>query len=794
MKMSSDKPLPTGPLVEVPQSEQSVISTIPPTPREEIAESGILDSNDNPGVKKQYLDTPSKKPLPPRKIRRRPPEEGQTSSVRMDVTLNMAVRSRSQSQERSAIDERLSQCKKRPHSGVFEINSNTTWEKLAQENVTLKDERKQLTDLKVNLEKKSDVDNAKIESLQEELKATKDAKNVLEPQRNRAEKELTYLQNILQKAVQEAISRNAKLEEMNKALRLEATQARNINEKVMALQQSVINQLGELKETLHKKDKFIGQLKEERLVLMKTRDALQFEAAGAEHAQQHLASKDHIVGNLTDENLALRREIEAVTSELEMLKEQERKLTDEIWRMDGAPIVDRTVSDRSMQASWNEMVGNQTSPSQKHTPALTYGSSHDSPGIASPQAEILRKINDLILHGGGDLNDVFNSKSGDQEAINGSPRLRGLGIKVPTSADEFKNLAVGDASTRTLGAYTTAQTQPDTQVTNTSMTYAATQVQSQFQNEKTGQRSNYINKGVHTVPVTVVDNLGTILPPTVYVDTDVQPTSMEPKEPSSSSLETLKEKRASIFKPIYRIISSRPKDSYKKKTNGSGEATVAPEVVTNSGDLVVRGFAFEVDSGGVESGQGLELPALPSFPISKKEQYGNSTVRMQDDGVHTDPPQDRATSVPVENRRPQRLTFNSHIPSISSRLLSAGIAPNSSQTFTLPFRSKKEFDESEKALNPSVVDNEDGVGHEEPVMRGNVKKATPWWWYLALGLAVLVILTYALFEERRFWRDANELTRRAVISMRDERWESDWFEKIGYTLDQKFTIDRTGFC
>jgi hypothetical protein len=793
MKMSSDKPLPTRSPVEVPQSEQPVISTIPPTPQKEIAESGILDSNDNPDVKKQYLDTPSKKPLPPRKIRRKAPAEGQTSSVRTDVTLNTAVQSRSKSQERSATDERFSQRKKRPHSGVFEINSNATWEELAQENVTLKDERKQLTDLKISLEKKSDVDTAKIESLQEELKVTKDAKNALEPQRNRAEKVLTDLQDIHQKAVQDTISRNLRLEEMNKALRLEAIQARNAKEKVMALQQSVINQLGELKETLHKKDKFIGHLKEERVVLMKTRDALQSEAAEAEHVQQLVANNDHIIGNLTDENLALRRETEAVRSELEMFMEQERKLTNEIWRMDGVQIVDRTASDGSTQGSWNKMIGSQTSPSQKHTPALTHGSSDESPGIASPQAETLRKINDLMLHGGGDLNDVFNNKSDDQEAINGSPRLRRLGIKVPPSADEFKNLAVGDASTRTPGTYTTAQTRPDTPVTNTSMTDAANQLQSRLQYEKTGQKSNYINKRVHTEPVTVVDDLDTILSPTVYVDTAVQPTSMEPEEPAPSSLETLKEKRASLFKPIYRVIGSRPKDSYKKKTNGGGVATVDPGVDTNSGDPIVRDSAFEVDSGGMGSGKGPEFPALPSFPISKKEQYGKSTGRMQDVGVQTDPLHDSATSVPVENKQPQTLNFNNHISSISSIPLSAGIIPNSSQMFTLPFRIK-EFEEREKALNPNIVDNEDGVGREEPVMASNVKKATPWWWYLALGLVVLVMLTHAFFEEKRFWRDANEPTRRAVISIRDERWESDWFEKIGYTLDQKLTIDRTGFC
>lgn len=76
----------------------------------------------------------------------------------------------------------------------------------------------------------------------------------------------------------------------------------------------------------------------------------------------------------------------------------------------------------------------------------------------------------------------------------------------------------------------------------------------------------------------------------------------------------------------------------------------------------------------------------------------------------------------------------------------------------------------------------------------SAKPRWPLWYHVALSSLIMLLLTHAFFEERRFWRNANELTRHAVVGMRDEWWGSEWVEKIGYSLDQKIGVDRTGFC
>lgn len=71
----------------------------------------------------------------------------------------------------------------------------------------------------------------------------------------------------------------------------------------------------------------------------------------------------------------------------------------------------------------------------------------------------------------------------------------------------------------------------------------------------------------------------------------------------------------------------------------------------------------------------------------------------------------------------------------------------------------------------------------------------PSWHHVALATLILLFLVGdAVFEERRIWEGANELSRRAVVSMRDGRWGSPWVERVGYTLDQTLAVDRTGFC
>lgn len=71
----------------------------------------------------------------------------------------------------------------------------------------------------------------------------------------------------------------------------------------------------------------------------------------------------------------------------------------------------------------------------------------------------------------------------------------------------------------------------------------------------------------------------------------------------------------------------------------------------------------------------------------------------------------------------------------------------------------------------------------------------PLWHQVALGTTlVLFLMCHVAFAERRLWGRANELTRCAIVSMRDEWWGSPWVERIGYTLDQKLAVDRRRFC
>jgi hypothetical protein len=75
-----------------------------------------------------------------------------------------------------------------------------------------------------------------------------------------------------------------------------------------------------------------------------------------------------------------------------------------------------------------------------------------------------------------------------------------------------------------------------------------------------------------------------------------------------------------------------------------------------------------------------------------------------------------------------------------------------------------------------------------------VKVGRPLWHYVVLGSLLLIWLSHVYYAERKLWMDANELSRRAVVSMRDEWWGSPWVEKLSYVLEQALAVDRTGFC
>lgn len=76
-----------------------------------------------------------------------------------------------------------------------------------------------------------------------------------------------------------------------------------------------------------------------------------------------------------------------------------------------------------------------------------------------------------------------------------------------------------------------------------------------------------------------------------------------------------------------------------------------------------------------------------------------------------------------------------------------------------------------------------------------VKVGRPLWHHLALGsLLFFFLIVHAIYAERRLWMDANELSRSAVVSMRDEWWGSPWIDKMDYAIGQALAVDRTGFC
>lgn len=890
----------------MPRREQPSISTIPPTPNQDKAGKGDFDSEDNPDVKEQFLSMRTSKPPPPRKLRGKIFKADRGQSPTTEDSFTADTETLTESQDGNVIDGNFGHRKKRPHSGVVAIDPTLSMDQIAQLYVTVRDERNQLTKVKVNLEKQSELDAIEIEKLKETLDLIVKAKDKLEPRTKKAEKELTDLQD----THHEVLSRNKELERLNKVFKREATQATNSEERLRALQQTVVNQLSNLNETLLKKENRIGQLEDEKDTLIKAREALESDTVGARDVQQLLIDQNLIIANLTDENSALRRDREGIRSEVEKYKE-EKELAKEFWRTEESRTIDRELSYESMQGSWNQTVIGQPSRSQTpvSSPAITNTTTHSPPGLASSQEKTLRKIKDVKINGGRDLNDVTKSDSVNQEeATYGLLPLRGLGIDVHPPTAEFNTLQVGEASTRTPAIYASAQTQIDASVITVATTDAATQVKGPLGVNKTIKKSTYLDTGVQTEPatsgdeeeklpyidgevqpsprevfeiirpVTFIDEPNIILPSTTYVDSGVQtsPTELVEKgvqidskggppqellrrstfvdaglqkdpaqvevlreitskypinapyasrvreqtllnlldpvlgDPAPSSSEVSREKLTAILKrtssseskSAYKIVGSRPKDS-QKSTRGDG-STPGSDVITNAPDPVVRDFAFEANAEGLNGREAPEEPVLPNFPISAKNESrnkpglplgsGEESTIMHDFSVQAKPlPGSATASVPVENKDTQRHTFNSNVSRIRSIPPSGHNPARSIKTFTLPHRSK-EFEERARSSDASVTDQEGGGGHEERAISSEGKNAIPWWWYATVGVVVSVVLTHAFFEEKRFWRNANELTRHAVIAMRDERWESDWFHKIGYTLDQKLSIDMTGFC
>ena len=66
------------------------------------------------------------------------------------------------------------------------------------------------------------------------------------------------------------------------------------------------------------------------------------------------------------------------------------------------------------------------------------------------------------------------------------------------------------------------------------------------------------------------------------------------------------------------------------------------------------------------------------------------------------------------------------------------------------------------------------------------------WWLLILCLA---ISTWFNRDDRQLWMQANEITRQAVLEVRDETWAGpSWLAKMSFDVENMLKIDRSRFA
>lgn len=210
----------------------------------------------------------------------------------------------------------------------------------------------------------------------------------------------------------------------------------------------------------------------------------------------------------------------------------------------------------------------------------------------------------------------------------------------------------------------------------------------------------------------------------------------------------------------YRIVCTPPKNSYKKM-NDAGDATQVPAVLGCTKDS------------GTQTGDISMARLSPLFVVTKH--HRSLTFNHPVSSISSEP-------LPVKGKQVETPISSDNISSFGGKQAPENGRPLSMSTIGFPVR-PKEYQEQTHTGDAGAA-----------YIRVAIKTAYPTWYYVVLGLLIMLFFTHAFFQEKRFWRDANEQTRHAVVTMRDERWGQEWVEKMGYALEQKLGVDRTGFC
>jgi hypothetical protein len=261
----------------------------------------------------------------------------------------------------------------------------------------------------------------------------------------------------------------------------------------------------------------------------------------------------------------------------------------------------------------------------------------------------------------------------------------------------------------------------------------------------------------------------------------------------------------------YRIVGPRPKDSAEAIKEIKALAPRLPEPPSSPSDstqwhnataapvTTIDDSARPKDLGGASSevqAPALTLPEPPSSPSNGVQRYNAIAAP-----VTTIDNSDAPLSISTHNAATQTdvlpvaaassTTTESGITTADSLVAAArNISTESDcQTVVIPMVAA-----STTTIRFSIQSTELVVVTLPWFGSVTVKVGRPLWHYVVLGSLLLIWLSHVYYAERKLWMDANELSRRAVVSMRDEWWGSPWVEKLSYVLEQALAVDRTGFC
>ena len=817
-----------GSVEEEGQAEDD--ESVSPTPLMQKSEDPDFDSEGKPG-EKYFLPGPIQRPRGPRKSHEKSAAQDTSSPADTDDKGMNASEPTDQSQKSIQIDEMYRGLERRRRDAGVPRIEGLEYHQLGELYSKTLNDCKRLTAANVDLETRLESDALELESLKESLKAAKTATNAFWERTETAEKELA----IQHETSREISSRNVELEAKNKVLNKETTQLRDTEQKLWLLNQSGVNQLVLLKDEIHRKDKTIRKQKEDMETLVIIKD----EKVRVKPVEELLG----LNRKLTDENLAMRQEMEAIRGQLDILDKHQEGLANDIWKNDSAPLLTHDGDEASVEERWNLDMGERRSSRQSSSssPALTNGSTYsspslgsfqsgqgsgDSPGLTNGSTYSSPSVESPPLAGSTrpiSLNSTLEemmqncrrsasgglftkSNSSEQTPSRDSLRPRGLDIdtlthrladEVEPSIDEDGPIQPAEArefaSFDEVKAYSssaehllsTAQPEP----LQTSPASSSVQVST---GEGVSKAPEDANTGAHTDPATT-DGQVQKLP---YMDIEGEPIPREVFEAVKPV--TIVDEGMRLPSTTYVGVGTQVSPTQTKddgtQTDSIDDNDSEPLDATKRGNSTskARPSAF-----GWWPSSSLTDAILRIIEIFAGDRNVDQS-KTHDSGIQADAVlKSESSSLLVGNKQPQSLSFNRHVFSISSKFRNTpatGTVSSAQHTCKLPSRCKKE---SEQRARTSDANNgyRPDQSHDEELVTGNkIKGSTPWWWYAVLGAMIMVVLTHAFFEEKRFWRNANELTRKAVVSMRDERWGSRWVEQIEYTIDDKLGLDYTGFC